>query len=149
MLKHSYDLQAKEKGVKIIDEDGLFSLIKAAPDPNAQAQQAAASAPRPASAGAASAQAAAQKGKAAVKPFSGPSAVSSSRAGLSPMSLLHTVQGANRWHLCWKKQPRMSMFIILCLPPQQSCMPAWPVMPADACSFNQQIGDALCREHLA
>ena len=143
MLRHSYHLQAKEKGVKVIDEDGLFSLIKAAPDPNAQTQQPAASAPRPASAGAAPAQAAAQKGKAAVKPLSGPSAASSSRAGLSPLSLLHTVPSTYRWHLCCQQQPRISVYIMLCLPPQQPCMPAWPVMPADACSSMQHWRCAL------
>ncbi len=35
-------LQAKEKGVRIIDEDGLFSLINAAPAPDAPPEEAAA-----------------------------------------------------------------------------------------------------------
>ena len=58
-------LQAREKGVKLIDESGLFSLFKAAPEPKAPAQPAASSAPAAVPSSLPPAQAASQKGKAA------------------------------------------------------------------------------------
>ena len=73
-------MQARDKGVKLIDEDGLFSLLKASPEPHAPPQQSAASAPAAPGSDAAPIKAASLKGKAAAMPTSAP-AVVSSRAG--------------------------------------------------------------------
>lgn len=86
--EHTPDAQARDKGVKLVDEDGLFSLIKAAPEPHAPAQQPAASAPSAAASDAAPIKAASPKGKAAAMPNSAPAAVSGSRAGHSLLLLV-------------------------------------------------------------
>ncbi len=89
-------LQAKEKGVKIIDEDGLFSLIKAAPAPDAPPEEAPLPSPTPASAGEAASPSA--SGRRLPASFSGraspalPSAAAStSQAGVHSLNvcLLH------------------------------------------------------------
>ncbi|CAK0781580.1 hypothetical protein CVIRNUC_005412 [Coccomyxa viridis] len=76
---------AREKGVKLIDESGLFSLFKAAPEPKAPAQPAASSAPAAVPSSRPPAQAASQKGKAAAAGPSytqaGPSKAKASDAG--------------------------------------------------------------------
>ncbi len=86
--EHIAGAQARDKGVKLIDEDGLFSLIKAAPEPHAPAQQPVASAPSAAASDAAPLKAASPKGKAAAMPKSAPAAASGSRAGQSLLLLV-------------------------------------------------------------
>lgn len=79
--KHVAATQARDKGVKLIDEDGMFSLLRAAPEPHAPAQQAAASASAAAASDAAPSKATSLKGKAAATPTSAPAATSTSLAG--------------------------------------------------------------------
>lgn len=70
--------------MKIIDENGFFSLLRAAPEPNAPGPQAAASAPVASPAKASPAQSPSQKGKsagAAATSYKAPVIASSSRAG--------------------------------------------------------------------
>ena len=95
-LYHQYGLthaalQAREKGVKLIDENGLFSLFKAAPEPKAPAQPAASSAPAAVPSSRAPAQAASQKGKAAAAglPAHAPDTAYMSCVGLCACTLIN------------------------------------------------------------
>ena len=74
--------------MKLIDENGLFSLFKAAPEPKAPAQLAASSAPAAVPSSRAPAQAASQKGKAADMPAHAPESANMSCVGLCAYTLL-------------------------------------------------------------